>query len=84
MDRSETIEYIERLKKENEELLSLMCQLSDFIYISFPKKGGWYDIKGGSWFEITAEHMIDFMDKERKTREEAIKDLIVGLWEEEQ
>lgn len=84
MNKTDTIECIKELGDYIDQLDAMITKLADFSRLGPLSKGSAYDVKGSSWFCITAEHMIDYLYKERKEAENGRKELIVSLWEKEQ
>lgn len=84
MNKTETIEYINQLDDEIKQIDAVIGVLADFARIGFLANGGGYYVQESSWFCITAEHMLDYLNKEKKKMEESRKELIVNLWEKEQ
>lgn len=84
MNKTETIEYINKLEDEIKQIDAVIGTLADFARIGFLAKDGGYYVQESSWFRITAEHMIDYLYKEKGKMEESRKELIVLLWEKEQ
>ena len=84
MNKTETIEYINQLEDEIKQIDEVIRILSDFVYTGFLAKSGGYYIKESSWFCVAGEHMIDYLNKEKRKMEESRNELIVDLWEKEQ
>ena len=84
MNKTETIEYINQLDDEIKQIDAVIGVLADFARIGFLANGGGYYVQESTWFCIAAEHMIDYLNKEKRKMKESRNELIVLLWDREQ